>query len=128
MLKGIILSRIHVIVRLGSHEVDACKFPNFLWVKKGEDVHINCGRWDSVADDDDAENGKLASAMGLIMGTAVGPGILGLPAATLQAGLIPSTLTILAAWAYVMASILLVAELSYGGELHLRICSNVLYS
>jgi hypothetical protein len=128
MFEGIIISRIHVLVRLGSHEDDACKFSNFLWVKKGDDVHINCGRWDLVADDDDAETGKLASAMGLIMGTAVGPGILGLPAATLQAGLIPSTVTILAAWAYVMASILLVAELSYGGELHLRICSNARYS
>ncbi|CAM6026052.1 unnamed protein product [Sphagnum balticum] len=56
---------------------------------------------------------RLASAVGLIMGTAVGPGILGLPAATLQAGLLPSSAAIVAAWAYVMASILLVAELSY---------------
>ncbi len=59
---------------------------------------------------------RLASAVGLIMGTAVGPGILGLPAATLQAGLLPSSAAIVAAWAYVMASILLVAELSYAGK------------
>jgi hypothetical protein len=59
---------------------------------------------------------RLASAVGLIMGTAVGPGILGLPAATLQAGLLPSSAAIVAAWAYVMADILLVAELSYAGK------------
>lgn len=62
---------------------------------------------------DSEKSGRLASAVGLIMGTAVGPGILGLPAATLHAGLIPSTVTIVVVWAYVMASILLVAELSY---------------
>lgn len=56
--------------------------------------------------------GKLVSAIGLIMGTAVGPGILGLPAATLPAGFQASSLMILGAWAYVTASILLVAELS----------------
>jgi amino acid permease len=50
-----------------------------------------------------------------LIGTAVGPGILGLPAATLHAGLIPSSVMIVAVWAYVMASILLVAELSYAG-------------
>jgi len=54
--------------------------------------------------------------LSIIVGTAVGPGILGLPAATLHAGLIPSTVTIVVVWAYVMASILLVAELSYAGE------------
>ncbi|XP_024387662.1 uncharacterized protein [Physcomitrium patens] len=62
---------------------------------------------------DSERSGRVASAIGLIMGTAVGPGILGLPAATLRAGLIPSSVTIVAVWAYVMASILLVAELSY---------------
>jgi hypothetical protein len=34
----------------------------------------------------------------------------------LQAGLLPSSAAIVAAWAYVMASILLVAELSYAGK------------
>eukprot|EP00897_Mesotaenium_endlicherianum_P010112 jgi/Mesen1/9129/ME000058S08621 len=53
-----------------------------------------------------------ASGIGLILGTAVGPGILGLPAVTLAAGLLPSSLTIIASWTYVIASILLVAELS----------------
>ncbi|BBN18936.1 tyrosine-specific transport protein [Marchantia polymorpha subsp. ruderalis] len=54
----------------------------------------------------------LVSAMGLIMGTAVGPGILGLPAATLPSGLQASTIMIIGAWAYVTSSILLVAEIS----------------
>lgn len=54
--------------------------------------------------------GSLWAAVGLVMGTAVGPGILGLPAAALPAGLVPSTVAIVAAWAYVVASVLLVAE------------------
>ena len=59
-----------------------------------------------------SQKGSILSAVGLIMGTAVGPGILGLPAATMSAGLIPATAVILCAWAYVMASVLLVVELS----------------
>ncbi|GLJ50214.1 hypothetical protein SUGI_1068800 [Cryptomeria japonica] len=57
-------------------------------------------------------SGKFLTAVGLIMGAAVGPGILGLPAATLNAGPLPSTMTILGSWVYVISSILLVAELS----------------
>ncbi|GLJ50217.1 hypothetical protein SUGI_1068880 [Cryptomeria japonica] len=57
-------------------------------------------------------SGEFLTAVGLIMGTAVGPGILGLPAATLNAGTLPSTMTILGSWVYVISSILLVAELS----------------
>jgi amino acid permease len=54
--------------------------------------------------------GSMWAAVGLVMGTAVGPGILSLPAAALPAGLLPSTVAIVAAWAYVIASVLLVAE------------------
>ncbi|KAF5179252.1 tyrosine-specific transport protein-like [Thalictrum thalictroides] len=52
-------------------------------------------------------------AVTLIIGTAVGPGMLGLPSATIKAGPLPSTLSILLSWLYVISSILLVAELSF---------------
>ncbi|KAM7252219.1 hypothetical protein ACFE04_024102 [Oxalis oulophora] len=52
-------------------------------------------------------------AVSLIIGTAVGPGMLGLPAATIKAGSFPSTIAIILSWFYVIASILLIAELSF---------------
>lgn len=62
------------------------------------------------------EGGKEKSfwgAVGLIIGTAVGPGILGLPAATLKSGPLPATIAIVLSWVYVISSIILVAELSF---------------
>lgn len=53
------------------------------------------------------------AAVSLIIGTAVGPGMLGLPAATIRSGSIPSTIALIFSWAYVISSILLVAELSF---------------
>ncbi|KAK1367353.1 Tyrosine-specific transport protein 2 [Heracleum sosnowskyi] len=52
-------------------------------------------------------------AVSLIIGTAVGPGMLGLPAATIKSGPLPSTVAIILSWIYVISSILLVAELSF---------------
>lgn len=52
-------------------------------------------------------------AVGLIIGTAVGPGMLGLPALTIKAGPVPSTIIILLSWLYVISSIILVAELTF---------------
>ncbi|XVF56996.1 hypothetical protein PTKIN_Ptkin06aG0167200 [Pterospermum kingtungense] len=52
-------------------------------------------------------------AVSLIIGTAVGPGMLGLPAATIKSGPLPSTISILLSWVYVISSIILVAELSF---------------
>ncbi|CBI29918.3 unnamed protein product, partial [Vitis vinifera] len=52
-------------------------------------------------------------AVSLIIGTAVGPGMLGLPAATIRSGPLPSTISILLSWVYVISSIILVAELSF---------------
>lgn len=85
-------------------------------------AHLQSGPWSdesplvelpSLSQPGNEKSGRLASAVGLIVGTAVGPGILGLPATTLHAGLFPSTVAIVLVWVYVMASILLVAELSY---------------
>lgn len=52
-------------------------------------------------------------AVSLIVGTAVGPGMLGLPSATIRSGQAPSAAAILLSWAYVVSSIVLVAELSF---------------
>ncbi|XP_028761221.1 uncharacterized protein LOC114719837 [Neltuma alba] len=52
-------------------------------------------------------------AVSLIIGTAVGPGMLGLPALTIKSGPFPSTIVILLSWVYVISSIILVAELSF---------------
>ncbi|KAF5735253.1 hypothetical protein HS088_TW15G00754 [Tripterygium wilfordii] len=52
-------------------------------------------------------------AVSLIIGTAVGPGMLALPAATIQSGPLPSTIVVVLCWVYVISSILLVAELSF---------------
>lgn len=63
-------------------------------------------------------NGKTKAksfwgAVSLIIGTAVGPGMLGLPALTIKSGPFPSTILILLSWVYVISSIILVAELSF---------------
>lgn len=52
-------------------------------------------------------------AVSLIIGTAVGPGMLGLPSATIRSGQAPSAAAILLSWVYVVSSIVLVAELSF---------------
>ncbi|CAL0317124.1 unnamed protein product [Lupinus luteus] len=52
-------------------------------------------------------------AVSLIIGTAVGPGMLGLPALTIKSGPFPSTIIILLSWLYVISSIIIVAELSF---------------
>ncbi|KAK8941009.1 hypothetical protein KSP39_PZI010455 [Platanthera zijinensis] len=52
-------------------------------------------------------------AVSLIIGTAVGPGMLGLPSATIRSGPFPSTISIILSWIYVISSIILVAELSF---------------
>nr|GMC47039.1 tyrosine-specific transport protein [Ipomoea batatas]GMC97824.1 tyrosine-specific transport protein [Ipomoea batatas] len=56
---------------------------------------------------------SFLGAVALIVGTAVGPGMLGLPAATVKAGQVPATVAILFSWIYVVSSIILVAELSF---------------
>ncbi|KNA13766.1 hypothetical protein SOVF_113150 isoform A [Spinacia oleracea] len=59
------------------------------------------------------EKKSFWAAVSLIIGTAVGPGMLGLPSATIKSGPLPSTVAILLSWVYVISSIILVAELSF---------------
>lgn len=59
------------------------------------------------------KNFNFWGAVSLIIGTAVGPGMLGLPSLTIKSGPLPSTVTILLSWVYVISSIILVAELTF---------------
>ncbi|KAK3126706.1 hypothetical protein QOZ80_7AG0561000 [Eleusine coracana subsp. coracana] len=59
------------------------------------------------------EKKSFWAAVSLIVGTAVGPGMLGLPSATIRSGQTPSAAAIVLSWAYVVSSIILVAELSF---------------
>ena len=56
------------------------------------------------------KSGSLLSNVSLIAGTTIGAGILALPAATLPAGLLPSTLLMVGVWLYMAVAGLLVAE------------------
>lgn len=60
-----------------------------------------------------SEEKSFWGGVSLIIGTAVGPGMLGLPAATIRLGSLPSTIAILLSWIYVISSIILVAELTF---------------
>ncbi|KAJ0078988.1 hypothetical protein Patl1_22998 [Pistacia atlantica] len=60
-----------------------------------------------------AKEKSFWGAVSLIIGTAVGPGMLGLPAATIRSGSLPSSMAILLSWVYVISSIILVAELTF---------------
>ncbi|QCD93937.1 uncharacterized protein LOC114181434 [Vigna unguiculata] len=67
-----------------------------------------------VNNKDEISDGKsFWGAVSLIIGTAVGPGMLGLPALTIKSGPFPSTIIILASWVYVISSIMIVAELCF---------------
>ncbi|KAL5995012.1 hypothetical protein ACLOJK_025070 [Asimina triloba] len=61
----------------------------------------------------ESDGNSFWAAVSLILGTAVGPGILGLPSATIQSGPLPSAIAVVISWVYVISSILLVAELSF---------------
>ncbi|KAE9612513.1 hypothetical protein Lal_00033280 [Lupinus albus] len=69
---------------------------------------------DEIKIHDEVTNEKsFWGAVSLIIGTAVGPGMLGLPALTIKSGPFPSTIIILFSWIYVISSIIIVAELSF---------------
>ncbi len=55
---------------------------------------------------------SLLSSISLIAGTTIGAGILALPAATLPAGLLPSTTLMVGVWLYMAISGLLIAEVN----------------
>ncbi|XP_061370511.1 uncharacterized protein LOC133313191 [Gastrolobium bilobum] len=63
--------------------------------------------------DGTAKGKSFWGGVSLIIGAAVGPGMLGLPSLTIKSGPFPSTIIILLSWLYVISSIILVAELSF---------------
>ncbi|CAN0310693.1 unnamed protein product, partial [Discosporangium mesarthrocarpum] len=56
--------------------------------------------------------GSLLDATTLVGGTTVGAGILALPAATIKAGFLPSSLALVFMWAYMASTGLLIAEVN----------------
>ncbi|MGI0491808.1 amino acid permease [Alkalinema pantanalense CENA528] len=56
--------------------------------------------------------GSVLGATALVAGTTIGAGVLALPAVTLPAGVIPSTIALLLAWLYAVISGLLIAEVN----------------
>ncbi|PKU74627.1 hypothetical protein MA16_Dca004817 [Dendrobium catenatum] len=71
------------------------------------------GNDNAEIEEKEKDRASFWGAVSLIIGTAVGPGMLGLPSATIKAGPFPSTLAIILSWVYVISSIVLVAELSF---------------
>lgn len=69
---------------------------------------------------EDSEPLTLTSAIALVAGTTVGAGILALPAFTIKAGFLPSSLCLSAAWVYMVTTGLLIAEvnLNVAGKSH----------
>lgn len=63
--------------------------------------------------------GSLLGCTALVAGTTVGAGILALPAVTLQSGVVPSTVTLIAVWLYVLISGLLIVEVNVNAMCYL---------
>lgn len=57
-----------------------------------------------------APSGNVITSAALVAGTTIGAGILALPAVTLPAGVVPSTLALMGVWLYMLISGLLIAE------------------
>lgn len=56
--------------------------------------------------------GGVLGSTALVAGTTVGAGLLALPAYTLQSGVVPSTVLLIAVWLYALVSGLLIAEVT----------------
>ncbi len=65
---------------------------------------------DNIKSLSELHRGDLLNSISLIAGTTIGAGVLALPAATLPAGLLPSTLLMVGVWLYMAVSGLLIAE------------------
>ncbi|PON34097.1 Tryptophan/tyrosine permease [Parasponia andersonii] len=62
----------------------------------------------------DEKKGTIAGAVALIIGTSIGSGILALPQKASQAGLVPSSVSILVCWAFLLIEALLLVEINVG--------------
>lgn len=59
-----------------------------------------------------SEQGTLRGAISLITGTSIGPGILALPASTAPAGFIPTSVSMVICWGFLVFEALLLAEVN----------------
>ncbi|PON50924.1 Tryptophan/tyrosine permease [Trema orientale] len=62
----------------------------------------------------DEKKGTIAGAVALIIGTSIGSGILALPQKASPAGLVPSSVSILVCWAFLLIEALLLVEINVG--------------
>nr|POF26818.1 tyrosine-specific transport protein 2 [Quercus suber] len=94
--------------------ITSCTAHNANTVAEDFDVNFQHQKSQQVEQQEEGTHEKnFWGAVSLIIGTAVGPGMLSLPAATIKSGSFPSTIVILLSWLYVVSSIILVAELSF---------------
>lgn len=63
-------------------------------------------------DSHSAGQGTLQGAIGLIAGTSVGAGILALPARTMPVGFVPTTVTMVICWCFLVLEALIIAEIN----------------
>ncbi|TKY46211.1 amino acid transmembrane transport [Spatholobus suberectus] len=77
------------------------------------DANIDNNSSKNQVPDGTSKGKSFWGAVGLIIGAAVGPGLLGLPALTIKSGPFPSTIIILVCWLYCISSIIIVAELCF---------------
>ncbi|XP_047337233.1 tyrosine-specific transport system-like [Impatiens glandulifera] len=60
------------------------------------------------------KKGSVGGAIGLIIGTTIGSGILALPIKTSPAGLLPSSISLTVCWAFLLVEALLLVEINVG--------------
>ncbi|KAM7499142.1 hypothetical protein LguiA_023556 [Lonicera macranthoides] len=60
------------------------------------------------------EKGTIAGAVALIIGTSIGSGILALPKKTSPAGLLPSSISLIVCWAFLLIEALVLVEINVG--------------
>ncbi|KAK7315509.1 hypothetical protein VNO77_34059 [Canavalia gladiata] len=60
------------------------------------------------------KKGTVAGAVALIIGTSIGTGILALPKKAFPAGIIPSSITVIVCWIFLLVEALLVVEINVG--------------
>jgi tyrosine-specific transport protein len=57
--------------------------------------------------------GSIVGCIALVAGTTVGAGILALPAVTVPAGILPSSILLIAVWLYALVTGLLLVECNF---------------
>ncbi|OMO82581.1 Tryptophan/tyrosine permease [Corchorus capsularis] len=62
----------------------------------------------------DGKKGSIAGAVALIIGTSIGSGILALPQKASPAGVLPSSISLIICWAFLLIEALLIIEINVG--------------